>query len=917
MATIHRLANGITCVCEERPGSGLVAMQVLLDFGTADDAADEHGLTNLMHSACNTGTATLSRKDISEFMENRGAIFSGQVGTEQSSFSGEVKTEDTADFFKILSDIIRNPSFAPTELAHEKWIISQNLDASSKKPNYISRKLLLEALFGDHPAGRDSFGEKDLVLNFTPAQVREKHRQMLARSDKMVISFAGDIDNATAQKLVDEHFGDMQPSAMTPREKIQFAGRDLRHALGQKQMDLALAFEAPNKGDMERFNFVILETLLSGGLSSPLMQEIREKRGLVYGVGASYTNRKDTGIFSIHAQSGADMRELIKTTLTLLGDTARDGFTEEKLNKARESVMRSIFCAMEKGSAVCDRNASSIANYGLIRSTRDFEDKLKQVTSDGIRQSIAAMLQKGKYALAGVGPMETMPTEQEIKDMIAHQSARMPVLPRHVPSDSPSSITQVFAAAHRGPFTPGKAPQVTVLANGITVVTDERPDSSLSCGAWGNAGSDHETAETNGAAHMIEHMRFKGTKSYAPGTIEPLVEQQLGGKLNAYTGPDRVAYYLFNLMGEHLEQAVDICGEMVFEATMDEVEYSGGKVLTNPDGTTEISSGERSVVLEEIKKYQDQSSFQMGVLLNKIAYRDQSSGRHVLGTPQSLLGMTAADLKKFCDEYYPCNSFTFCAAGPVRHEDHVAIVEKKFGHLKPGEIKPLPKPVYYGGTDFMEFPSVSLCEFRIGAEGVTETDPDYYAYNMLASVLGSGETSRLTSELVIKQTLAPGIGAASSSLRNRGMFIMGGAVEPANAKILFSKAYAELRRLCEDLTEGELAKIKSQMAIGLLKTLETSKAANDAYGRSSLTHDGRPMTPAEFTAKVQAVTVEDVKRAAKRVLESNPAVAMIVPPGTDPSLLPHHREVLAMRDGTWAPAQTIQPVPVSPVATPG
>ncbi len=913
MTKTFRLPNGITCVIEERPQSGKVSMQIRIKSGSADETAEENGLTFLMQESCNGGTKTRSREQLADAVESKGGYISTVTGLTSTLFGGEALARHADGTFSILADMVLNPAFDAAEVRKTAKKISQVLDKESKDPGTKAELKFSEAAFAGQAAGENPLGTKELLASFTPEQVEKKHASLLAHPENIIISFECDITAADAEKQVQKKIGS-QPAAAAALKKtpINFICGDIREEADNHQINREVGFQAPAANDPDMFAAMMLKQYLSGGMSSPLFQEVREKRGLVYDVHASYSPLANTGIFEIVAGAGkGNAGELISVTMDVLGKVIHDGVSQADLDRTRERYIRGLKGVLETAAKSCGRNAEQISSMGRTVSLDEYDAAFKNVTSDDLRRVCAGLLKDGKYALAGVGPQETMPSAQEIKDMMQAQLKGVTI-----PAASPATPSAKVAFAEAAKSAPAAAaePKMTVLKNGMKIVTVERLG-NMSCGAWVGVGSDNEMAPPNdkgplvfrnGSTHMNEHMMFKGTPSYAPGEIDSLVEGQLGGGLNAYTNKDRTAYYFFNLETTALAKIVDICGEMVFKANLDHAEFDG-KPLQKPDGTTVKAKGERDVVIEELNMYNDTVSEGLSNLIGPIAYPDQPHGRPILGTEETLRAMTVEELAAYRDEFYVPNNVIFCAAGPVKHEDFVALIESKFGQMPAKEFPPLPVPVYKGGTALAEHRNAALCTVKIMAEGVASSDKDDLAYQALGMLLGGGASSRLNKKIVLEQELTDRVSAGTSTYRNGGAFSIRASLEPEKVKPFVSTVYAEMRALAGNVTQQELEKVQACMEMALLSNLETNDDACDAFASNVQDHD-RLITEAEMSEEIQKLTIDDIKRVLKKVLASNPTLGLVVPPGTDPGILLKQDEVIALRDGK-APQNPPQPKP--------
>lgn len=902
MVDTFQLPNGLTGVCESRPGTGTVTMQVVIKSGSMHEKADEGGLTYLTQEAVNGGTKTRSREDISHEIESRGANLFTVTERTTTTFGSTALARDAEDIFEILADVVRNPAYDADEVAKTKQQIEHWVTQKFQDPGRKAQKKFFEAAFSGQAIANDPMGDPDVVESFTLAQIQKKHEELLAHPENIVISFAGDITTEQAEKLVTQYFDDLKAATPAAAPQITFEGNDLREANSNEQMNIMFGFEAPSMKSPERYDLLMLNELLSGGMSSPLFQEIREKRGLVYSVSAGYAPYETKGMFYVVAGTGkGNAGELIDTTFNLLGDTITNGFTDEEIDGARERLLRSIKTGLESSSRAADRNANLILNHGRIVPLEEMEKNLKNVTNEDIRRACAKLLEGGNYALSGVGPQDTMPTEAEIKakmqdtlDTASVPSARAAAKTIVTYSAAPAGA-QNNAAANQN--IQSGDPKTTVLPNGMIVVTTERPG-SLSAGAWVGAGSDHETPELNGATHMNEHMMFKGTPSYGPGTIDKIIEGELGGGLNAYTSNDCTAYYFYSLTEDQLDKVIDICGEMVFEANISEDEFDG-KMVTAEDGSQVKAPGERDVVIEEIKRANDNLMRRLLYVFNDVAYPNQPHGKPVLGTEETLTNMTAKMLRDYRDEYYSANNVVFSAAGPIKHEDFVALIEKKFGQMPTVPFDELPTPTYEGGTKAIEMDSAQMASIIIGAEGVANTEDDSFVYDALAEIIGGGTSSRLHKEVVDKRGLTGQIGAGSLDYRNCGQFIIHTHVAPENIKETLGVIYDQLHDLRSSITQEELDKAKANMEMGTLREIETNRGACDAQGNYTL-QSGEAQSVSDITGKIRQISLGDLQRVIDDILASNPTVGMVVPTGTDEALIPDHDEVLELKDGSSA-----------------
>lgn len=899
MAKALTLPNGVRVVTEQRAGTGTVTMQVHFRAGGASEAAEESGLINLMQEAAQTGTTSRSRDEIADGIEGKASPIESATGMEDTYFGTKALARSAPDAFAVLADVILNPVFDADELEQVKEQIVQGILQEQKNPEDAAGHKFRETAFAGQSLGQNPDGTPELVASYTQAQVKQKHAELLSNPGDIVVSFVGDIDPAAAEKLVADTFGKLQGGSRAPAQKASFTPGEYRENDDSNQVNINIGFKAPDGQDPSRYAVTLFKAVLAGGMSSPLFQELRVKRGLVYTPYAGYSQFDNAGVFVIENGTGPGKAgELVTAVIGLLGDVARNGFAQEDIDQARARLVRAVRNSTETADAAAGTNAGQIFKYGRVLAPHEFEENLKKVTADDLRRVAIDFLKDGAFALAAVGPLDTLPSQAELKQLMQNQVAGI-TAPAPVPFAAKAAAA--FNAAAKAPDTYG-APQVTVLPNGLKVITVERPG-PLSIGGWVGAGSDHETPELAGATHLNEHMMFRGTPSYPSGTIDKIVEGEMGGGLNAYTSNDKTVYYFYSLLPQHLQKSVDIIGEMIFKADIAQTELTGTPT-TRPDGTIDPGKGEIEAVIEELKMGRDNPGRIAYQQMMAQAYAGSTHAESVIGTEPVLRAMTAQMLRDYRDEFYAPNNVIFGAAGPVKHDDFVQLIEQKFGHLQPTGFPPLSVPSYKGGTAASEHKGAQQAIVLLAADGVNSSSPDLPAYNALALILGGGASSRLEKTVVNAQQLAIDAGAGTADYRNAGGFLLQATAAPDQVKPVIAALYAELRRLPADVTQDELDRAKGMLELEVRAGYETNNDAIDTFA-NDLQAAGVLVTPEDKIKAISALTLDDIRRAAAKVLSSNPTASLIVPPGTDPKLLPTQAEVVAMRDGTapTAPAK--------------
>ncbi|MGB0694245.1 MAG: M16 family metallopeptidase [Rhodospirillaceae bacterium] len=409
--------------------------------------------------------------------------------------------------------------------------------------------------------------------------------------------------------------------------------------------------------------------------------------------------------------------------------------------------------------------------------------------------------------------------------------------------------------------------RVSRLANGLRVATDSIPQvESVTLGIWVGVGTRHEPVRINGVSHLLEHMAFKGTRRRDATAIAEEIEA-VGGHLNAYTSRECTAYYA-RVLKEDIGVGLDILSDILQHSVFD------GEELNR----------EREVVVQEILQSLDTPDDIIFDRFQQVAYPDQAIGRPVLGTTDSVRSMTSDVVGGYLRGTYAPDRMVVAASGNLDHDRFVAAVAEAFDSL-PVPAAPSTDPGLYRGGEFREERSLEQVHVVLGFNSLSHLDRDYYAASVFSILHGGGMSSRLFQEVREKRGLAYSVYSFINAYDDTGLYGIYAGTGREDVPDLIDLLCAETKGLADAApTMAEVDRAKAQLRAGLLMGLESTSGRCEQLARNLLTH-GRPLTTAELTAEVDAVTPEKCQEIAKAMLSSDPTLAVIGPldgvPGVD------------------------------------
>lgn len=402
----------------------------------------------------------------------------------------------------------------------------------------------------------------------------------------------------------------------------------------------------------------------------------------------------------------------------------------------------------------------------------------------------------------------------------------------------------------------------TNLANGITVVTERMPHlESAVLGVWVRSGSRDEAETEHGIAHLLEHMAFKGTTTRSARQIAEEIEN-VGGEVNAATSTETTSYYA-RVLKDDVPLAVDILADILTHSVFEPAELER----------------EKHVILQEIGAANDTPDDVVYDSFVETAFRDQTIGRPILGTPKTVKSFTADHLRSFLGRHYTGDRMVVVAAGAIDHDVFVRMVEDKFGDVSPAAQTPLPEPpqARYTGGSFREARDLMDAQVILGFEGRAYQARDFYASQILANILGGGMSSRLFQEVREKRGLCYSVYAFHWGFSDTGLFGLHAATGPEDLGELVPVIFEELAKVADKVDVSEIDRSRAQTRAALLMAQESPAARASQIARQMLLF-GRPVPNEELLERLAAITPERLTELAGRLFFDTPLTASAVGP---------------------------------------
>ncbi|MEQ1789381.1 MAG: pitrilysin family protein [Rickettsiales bacterium] len=409
---ITTLANGMRVASEFLAGVESVAVAVSVGTGARYESEAENGLSHLLEHMAFKGTKTRSARDIAEIFDAIGGQLNAYTSMELTVYYAKVLKQDVALAVDVLADIMQNSTFSEDELAREKEVIIQEIAMHHDTPDDLIVDYFDSTAFANQPLGRSILStqekvaaySRDNLINYMSAHYRPK---------RMVLTAAGNIKHADFVALVEEFFKMPKVEDGKTFETAKYTSGDKRVTADFEQLHLLIGLPTVSMHAPEYYALQIYTTILGGGMSSRLFQEVREKRGLAYTVYAMASAYEDVGMMSVYAAAAPDKAaELSGVLCEQIADMAKY-ISDAEISRAKNQQKAELLMARENPQTVAAWIGRHILLFGEYRQANLIIKKIDTVSKEQLLK-LAAQIISGKPTIAALGDVSGVASYEEL-----------------------------------------------------------------------------------------------------------------------------------------------------------------------------------------------------------------------------------------------------------------------------------------------------------------------------------------------------------------------------------------------------------------------------------------------------------------------------------------------------------------------
>jgi predicted Zn-dependent peptidase len=397
----HTFGNGLTLLAEHMPGMQSAAMTLLLPAGASSDPVDRCGSATVLGDLVLRGAGNRDSRQLTDYLDSLGLQRSSSVGVHHTRFGCAAPAAKVMDGLATYADIVRRPHLPEAGFASGRDLALQALQGLEDEPR---QKVLLKVREWHLPSplGRSAMGKKDdlekLTLPLCKADFKQRYHAQGA-----ILSIAGKVDFEATKREVEKHFGDWEGGTQPELKLMPPPGNSHFEEQKSEQTHIGIAYSSVPETHADYYTARMAIEVLSGGMSGRLFTEVREKRGLCYSVGASYSSLR--GIGSIFGYAGTSNERAQATLDCFIAELHRlsDGVTKEELDRAKTGLKASIIMSGESTSSRAGAIAHDYFMRGRIRTLDEMSKAIDAISVDRVNAYLKAN-KPGPFTIVIVGP---------------------------------------------------------------------------------------------------------------------------------------------------------------------------------------------------------------------------------------------------------------------------------------------------------------------------------------------------------------------------------------------------------------------------------------------------------------------------------------------------------------------------------
>jgi zinc protease len=830
------LPNGLTLIIKPDRSAALASVQVWVKTGSQHEGAHlGAGLSHYLEHMLFKGTTRRAGREISATVQAHGGYINAYTTFDRTVYYIDLPSEHTGMAVDLLADAVLNSTLPADETAKEKDVILREIAMTKDEPENRLWDALFGTAFREHPYRQPIIGHRDVFSAVTREDLLGYYLERYVPNN-LVVVIVGDVDLAATRALVEQHFGAAPrvrlAPVLVPAEPVQLAPRELHRFEKVELSRGALAWPIPGLTHADAPMLDLLATVLGGGDSSVLWQEIREKAGLVHSIDSSSWNPGSSGLFCIGYSADAAKRvAAIAAIMRTLERCATKGFTAAQLKKAMRQVVVGEINTRKTMSGQASRLGAAEVVVGDLDYSRAYFERLRAVTPADLKRVLRAYLRPERLNSISLNPLET---------------------------------TATAAAAVAGQSSRPDFSEVTLPNGARLLLQPDRRLPNLHLRLVVTGGPLFEEAGQRGSSSLLATMLTKDAGKRSAAQVAQFIEE-VGGSFHPLSGNNSLG-----LAAEVLPPDFDRALSVISDAVLAPAFKPGTFKLEQDAQLAGLADDADDVV----------------TLARKLTRR-KFFGAHPLaldasGDEAGVKALTPAALRALHRRLFVGSNVVLAVAGDFDPKKLMPKLKAFLGKIPRGRVptaqpgeRPMALPAEAG--DFVEKQPREQAVVLQAFSGTRVHAPDYHV-GEVADELFSGMASRLFERVREEKGLAYFVRSGRVLGLDTGMFYFFAGTQPGKEGEVLAEIDAEIARVqAGGVEDVELRRCQARLKAGQRASMQTN--ASRAIQASLNALQGQPINAwKDYDAKIDAVTVADLAKFAGKYFQKKLRTQVVVRP---------------------------------------
>jgi predicted Zn-dependent peptidase len=402
------LSNGVRVITEAMPHVRSVSVGIWIGSGSRRETGDYNGISHFIEHMLFKGTTRRSAEDIARSVDSIGGNLDAFTAKELVCFNTKVLDEHLSQAFDVLADLVLHPMFRDEDIEKEKGVILEEIKMEADSPDYLVHEIFSANFWKDHALGKPILGTPQTVKRFDQDMIRSFYSAVYAPSN-LVVTAAGNLTHHGLVALAREHLESLPPGPTAPPDHVptNHARIALRNKKALEQVHLCLGVPSYPLPHEQRFTCYVLNTLLGGGMSSRLFQNIRERQGLAYAVFSELNPYRDTGCLSIYAGTSIESaRKVVSSIMSEFRALKDDLAPDEEIRRAKDHLKGSLMLSLESTSSRMSNLARQEMYFQRFFSLDELVERIESVTAADVQCVAQTFFESKQIALTVLGNLE-------------------------------------------------------------------------------------------------------------------------------------------------------------------------------------------------------------------------------------------------------------------------------------------------------------------------------------------------------------------------------------------------------------------------------------------------------------------------------------------------------------------------------